>query len=87
MVWLSGGSGGLLPGLETLASMADTVSVVGMTIDPFGAELRDGRIYGRGACDTKGTMAAMLTSGGKAFLSAYSQMRRRESPMASAVRM
>src|SRR5687768_1603566 len=40
----------------------DTVSVAGMTIDPFGAELRDERIYGRGACDTKGTMAAMLAA-------------------------
>ena len=38
----------------------DTVSIVGMTIDPFAAELRDGRIYGRGASDTKGPMAAML---------------------------
>ena len=31
-----------------------------MTIDPFAAELRDGRISGRGATDTKGSMAAML---------------------------
>jgi acetylornithine deacetylase/succinyl-diaminopimelate desuccinylase family protein len=38
----------------------DTVSVAGMTIDPFGAENRDGRIWGRGASDTKGTAAAML---------------------------
>ncbi len=38
----------------------DTVSVRGMTVDPFAAERRDGRIYGRGACDTKGTAAAML---------------------------
>jgi acetylornithine deacetylase/succinyl-diaminopimelate desuccinylase-like protein len=38
----------------------DTVSVRGMTIAPFAAERRDGKIYGRGACDTKGTMAAML---------------------------
>lgn len=38
----------------------DTVSVVGMSIDPFAAELRNGRVYGRGACDTKGPMAAML---------------------------
>ena len=38
----------------------DTVSVRGMTVDPFAAERRDGRVYGRGACDTKGTMAAML---------------------------
>ena len=38
----------------------DTVSIKGMTIDPFGAEIRDGRIWGRGASDTKGSMAAML---------------------------
>lgn len=38
----------------------DTVGVGGMTIDPFGGELRGGRIYGRGASDTKGPMAAML---------------------------
>jgi len=38
----------------------DTVSVAGMTIDPFGGEIRDGKIWGRGASDTKGTMAAML---------------------------
>lgn len=38
----------------------DTVSVAGMTIDPFGGELRDGRLHGRGASDTKGPAAAML---------------------------
>ncbi|MEI6673696.1 MAG: M20 family metallopeptidase [Verrucomicrobiota bacterium] len=38
----------------------DTVGVGGMTIDPFGGELRDGRVWGRGASDTKGPMAAML---------------------------
>ena len=38
----------------------DTVGVAGMTIDPFAAELRDGKIHGRGASDTKGPMAAML---------------------------
>jgi acetylornithine deacetylase/succinyl-diaminopimelate desuccinylase-like protein len=42
------------------APHTDTVSVGGMTIDPFAAELRDGRIWGRGASDTKGPMAAML---------------------------
>ncbi len=45
-----------------LGPHTDTVSVGGMTIEPFGAEVRDGRIYGRGACDTKGTMAAMLAA-------------------------
>jgi acetylornithine deacetylase/succinyl-diaminopimelate desuccinylase-like protein len=38
----------------------DTVGVGGMTIDPFGGEVRDGKLWGRGACDTKGPMAAML---------------------------
>ena len=42
------------------APHTDTVSVGGMTIDPFGGEVREGRVWGRGASDTKGTMAAML---------------------------
>jgi acetylornithine deacetylase/succinyl-diaminopimelate desuccinylase-like protein len=43
-----------------LAPHTDTVSVLGMTIPPFAAEIRDGKIWGRGASDTKGPMAAML---------------------------
>ena len=42
------------------APHTDTVSVAGMTIDPFSGELRDGRVWGRGASDTKGSIAAML---------------------------
>jgi acetylornithine deacetylase len=38
----------------------DTVGVAHMTIDPFGGEIHDGKIWGRGASDTKGPMAAML---------------------------
>ncbi|HEY1066438.1 MAG TPA: M20/M25/M40 family metallo-hydrolase [Pirellulales bacterium] len=38
----------------------DTVGVGAMIIDPFGGEIGDGRIWGRGASDTKGPMAAML---------------------------
>ena len=38
----------------------DTVGVGGMVIEPFGGEIRDGKIWGRGASDTKGPMAAML---------------------------
>ncbi|MEX0655156.1 MAG: M20 family metallopeptidase [Phycisphaeraceae bacterium] len=41
-------------------SHLDTVSVAGMTIDPFSGEVRDGKLFGRGSCDTKGTGAAML---------------------------
>jgi len=40
----------------------DTVGVEGMTIDPFGAEIRDGRLYGRGAQDMKASLAAMMTA-------------------------
>ena len=32
----------------------------GWTVDPFGALVRDGRIYGRGACDMKGGIAAAI---------------------------
>ncbi|MEX0837038.1 MAG: M20/M25/M40 family metallo-hydrolase [Gemmatimonadota bacterium] len=40
----------------------DTVGVAGMTIDPFGAELKDGRLWGRGSCDMKGGVAALLAA-------------------------
>ncbi|OYW76749.1 MAG: hypothetical protein B7Z37_07520 [Verrucomicrobia bacterium 12-59-8] len=42
------------------APHTDTVSVGGMTIEPFGGELRDGKVWGRGSSDTKGPMASML---------------------------
>ena len=38
----------------------DTVTVDGMTIEPFLARRLDGKLYGRGTSDTKGSMAAML---------------------------
>jgi acetylornithine deacetylase len=40
----------------------DTVPVDGMTIEPWTPSLREGRLYGRGACDVKGGMAAMITT-------------------------
>jgi acetylornithine deacetylase/succinyl-diaminopimelate desuccinylase-like protein len=40
----------------------DTVPVDHMTIEPWQPVVRQGRLYGRGACDTKGGMAAMLAA-------------------------
>ncbi len=53
---LKGSGGG--PSLMLNGHM-DTVGVDGME-NPFGAEIRDGRLYGRGAQDMKGSLAAML---------------------------
>lgn len=38
----------------------DTVGITNMTIPPFSGEIHNGKIWGRGASDTKGPMAAML---------------------------
>lgn len=54
---LAGGNG---PGLLLLGH-SDVVRVGdGWTVDPFGGEIRDGRIYGRGASDMKGGLAACV---------------------------
>ena len=54
-----------LPGARKTLMMEahqDTVPVDGMTIEPFGARIEGNRLYGRGACDIKGGMAAMLAT-------------------------
>lgn len=40
----------------------DTVPTDGMTIDPFRPDIVGDRLHGRGSCDVKGGMAAMLTA-------------------------
>ena len=42
-----------------LAGHLDTVEIEGYP-DPFAAKVRDGRVYGRGACDMKSALAAYL---------------------------
>ena len=46
--------------LVLLEAHQDTVPVEGMTIPPWTPTIKDGRIYGRGSCDIKGGMVAML---------------------------
>ena len=49
-------------------SHTDVVAVGrGWTVDPFGGDLIDGRVYGRGACDMKGGLAASIIAA-EAFL-------------------
>ena len=55
----------MLPGKKAgpvilLDAHQDTVPVEGMVIDPFAAKIDRGRLWGRGACDVKGGMAAIL---------------------------
>jgi acetylornithine deacetylase len=56
-----------LPGREEgepllFVAHLDTVPVQGMTVPPFEGAVREGRLYGRGACDNKGSLAAMLAA-------------------------
>lgn len=44
----------------------DTVGVATYEGDPFSGDLRDGRVYGRGAVDTKSGLAAMLVAATRA---------------------
>jgi succinyl-diaminopimelate desuccinylase len=39
----------------------------GWTLDPFAAEVRDGRVYGRGTCDMKGGLAAAMIAADALF--------------------
>jgi len=52
------------PALPTLVfeSHMDTVSIVHGTRGGFTPTIEDGKVYGRGSCDTKGSMAAMMVA-------------------------
>jgi acetylornithine deacetylase len=55
------------PGASTLlvASHIDTVPVDGMAFDPFDPVIGEGRLRGRGSCDTKAGMAALVDALGR----------------------
>jgi acetylornithine deacetylase len=53
----SGGRRILLVGHVDVVPLGDEAN---WTVDPWGAEVRDGRLYGRGACDMKGGVASIL---------------------------
>jgi acetylornithine deacetylase len=55
-IWRGRGGGRSL----MLNAHYDTVGVDGM-VDPFSAAIRDGRLYGRGAYDMKGSLAACMS--------------------------
>lgn len=43
-----------------LETHLDTVTAEGMAIEPFNPKIKDGKVFGRGACDAKASLAAML---------------------------
>ncbi|KPA23597.1 Succinyl-diaminopimelate desuccinylase [Shimia sp. SK013] len=52
-------------------SHTDVVEVGhGWTFDPFGGDIHDGKIYGRGACDMKGGLAASIIAA-EAFIAEF----------------
>jgi len=59
-----------------LNSHMDTVPVENMTIDPFDPVISNGCVYGRGSCDAKGSIAAMVTA-----LIAYANKTDRPAPV------
>ncbi|NPV72050.1 MAG: M20 family metallopeptidase [Firmicutes bacterium] len=66
VAWLKGQEGGRssAPAGRTLMlnGHMDTVPPYSMDIDPFGGDVRDGRLYGRGSVDMKGALAAMMVA-------------------------
>lgn len=42
----------------------------GWTVDPFGGEVKDGKVYGRGSCDMKGGLAASIIAA-EAFIDSF----------------
>jgi acetylornithine deacetylase len=58
-----------------LEAHLDTVHADSMQIAPFNPEVKEGKLYGRGSCDTKGSLAAFL-SAAAALLKSPGSLRR-----------
>lgn len=56
LFWLHGRSDETI----LLETHTDTVTTEGMTILPFDPQVKDGKVFGRGACDAKASLSAML---------------------------
>lgn len=57
-----------------LETHLDTVGIKGMTIDPFTLKRAEGKWYGRGACDAKGQITAMVLGIRKAMMECGGQL-------------
>lgn len=61
VVGLLGGQPGLSDAILTLNGHIDVVPAgVGWKHDPYGGDLEDGKVFGRGSCDMKGGLAAAI---------------------------
>ena len=56
-----GGAAGAVRAFQLAISTWSRPATAGR-VDPFGGELGDGRVYGRGACDMKGGLAASIVA-------------------------
>jgi succinyl-diaminopimelate desuccinylase len=69
-LWARRGDHGPLFCFAGHTDVVPTGPVTHWTCDPFGAEVRAGLLYGRGAADMKGPLAAMVTAA-EAFVAAH----------------
>jgi len=68
--WVRRGDAGPLFCFAGHTDVVPTGPLEQWTSDPFDPVLRDGQLYGRGACDMKGSLAAMITAT-EGFLAAH----------------
>lgn len=73
-LWARRGSSGPLLCFAGHTDVVPTGPLDQWNSDPFDPVIRDGRLYGRGACDMKGSLAAMVT-GVESFVCAHPEHR------------